>query len=92
MKTLALTNQFDTEFKAPLKIYPISDNMSWIELDLTTSEEVFLKLNDNKNMYLHFMYNLKDPILLKSIRKLAQKNYPSSRAPSHMIKRGLTPF
>lgn len=92
MKTIALTNRFIEELKAPLKIYKISDNMSWIELEITTTEVVNLKLNDNKNMYLHFMYNLKEPILIKSGRKLIPKKLSKFQSAITHDKKGFDTF
>src|SRR5690606_36767425 len=71
MKTIDsnTTNQSEglcINIKDTANVHHISDFVSWMELDLTPTEDVLIKLNDEQNVYLHFMYNLKDNFALQS--------------------------
>ena len=47
-----------------INVYPITEYMSWMELNFTATEDFIFKLNNVENSYLHFMYNKKDTIAL----------------------------
>lgn len=87
-----LINGVHDELNDLLKIYRISDYMSWIELDAHTEEDVLFKLNDNQSMYLHFVYNLKDPLFLKSNRKLKPKKLTQFKSAITHDKKGFDTF
>lgn len=80
------------ELKSPVNICKISDFLSWIELEAHPEEDLLLKLNDNKNMYLHFTYNLKDPVSLSSVRKLKSKQLSKFQSAITHDKKGFDTF
>ncbi len=80
------------ELDGKVNFYKLSGGITLVELDMRPEENVMLKLNDNKNMYFHFMYNLKGSISLKSIRKLKPKQLSRFQSAITHDKKGFDTF
>ncbi|MCK7590624.1 AraC family transcriptional regulator [Subsaxibacter sp. CAU 1640] len=78
MKTLdllqtKLANSWSKDLEGFCEIFPLSDYISWIEMDFDTKKEITISLNDTDGLYLHFLYNLKDTLTLSSSGGAANK-------------------
>lgn len=97
MKTIDLfsINSLDglcNDMKATVNVYPVSDYLSWIELEMKPQEDMSIQLQDGKNVHLHFMYNLKDKISLKSLNTTEQKKLSKFQSAIMHDKRGRDTF
>ncbi len=50
-----------------INFFPISEYISWVEMEFCPQEDIRVKLNNQKSLCLHFMYNLDNPISLISM-------------------------
>lgn len=73
MKTISLhtnhPNDFDSAISSAINVYPISDFINWIEIELTPSQDFSIKLNDPTKTSMHFVYNLKDACVISTTEK-----------------------
>lgn len=75
------------------KIHMISDYVTLIDLEIKTKEEdISLKLNDGNNVYLHFLYNSADAIILKSVVTDNEKKLSKFQSAISHDKRGHDTF
>src|SRR5690606_34081563 len=70
----------------------ITEQMSWIELKVKPEKDVTIKLNDDNNTYLHFIYNLKDAVSLLPINTIKKKKLNKFQSAIMHDKQGFDTF
>ncbi|MEO6348733.1 MAG: AraC family transcriptional regulator [Aquaticitalea sp.] len=85
-------NGLYNDIKGSIKIHQITEYISWIEMNVTPEEDVCVKLNEVNNVYMHFMYNLKDTISLTSMGTSKDRKLSSFESAIIHEKRGFDTF